>query len=90
MSGDAIGYVVDWCDRPRDQACDLQWENLGPKTTSTIISPGKKNLAYYLLLHPPCSKFNKDAWTISKILGDKFINFEIRNQAWVLGFLILQ
>lgn len=38
QSGDAIGYVVDWCDRPRDQACDLQWENLGPKTTSTIIS----------------------------------------------------
>ncbi|OBS81772.1 hypothetical protein A6R68_24238, partial [Neotoma lepida] len=38
LSGDALGYVVDWCAHSRDQHCDLQWENLGPNTTSTIIT----------------------------------------------------
>ncbi|XP_037065302.1 oncostatin-M-specific receptor subunit beta isoform X2 [Peromyscus leucopus] len=38
LSGDAVGYVVDWCAHSRDQHCDLQWENLGPNTTSTIIT----------------------------------------------------
>uniref|UniRef100_G1P5G8 Oncostatin-M-specific receptor subunit beta n=1 Tax=Myotis lucifugus TaxID=59463 RepID=G1P5G8_MYOLU len=35
--GDVIGYVVDWCDGPRESSCDLQWENLGPNATSTVI-----------------------------------------------------
>ncbi|KAK2493742.1 hypothetical protein MC885_012405 [Smutsia gigantea] len=38
QSGDVVGYLVEWCDHPRDPLCDLQWENLGPNTTSTIIS----------------------------------------------------
>ncbi|EPQ11658.1 Oncostatin-M-specific receptor subunit beta [Myotis brandtii] len=36
--GDVIGYVVDWCDGPWESSCDLQWENLGPNATSTVIS----------------------------------------------------
>ncbi|XP_027257141.1 oncostatin-M-specific receptor subunit beta isoform X1 [Cricetulus griseus] len=39
-SGDALGYVVDWCVHSRDQHCDLQWKNLGPNTTSTNITSG--------------------------------------------------
>ncbi|KAM5257770.1 oncostatin-M-specific receptor subunit beta isoform 2-T6 [Hipposideros larvatus] len=38
QSGDVIGYVVDWCDYPQDPSCPLQWKNLGPNTTSTVIS----------------------------------------------------
>lgn len=38
VSGDAIGYVVDWCAHSQNQYCDLQWENVGPNTTSTIIT----------------------------------------------------
>ncbi|XP_048224262.1 oncostatin-M-specific receptor subunit beta isoform X2 [Perognathus longimembris pacificus] len=39
LSGDnIIGYVVDWCARLQDQFCDLQWKNIGPNTTSTVIS----------------------------------------------------
>ncbi|XP_021572500.1 oncostatin-M-specific receptor subunit beta-like [Carlito syrichta] len=38
QSGDVISYVVEWCDRPQDLLCDLQWKNLGPDTTSTVIS----------------------------------------------------
>ncbi|XP_036163817.1 oncostatin-M-specific receptor subunit beta isoform X1 [Myotis myotis] len=37
-AGDVIGYVVDWCDGPQELSCDLQWENLGPNATSTVIS----------------------------------------------------
>ncbi|XP_054571287.1 oncostatin-M-specific receptor subunit beta isoform X2 [Eptesicus fuscus] len=36
--GEVIGYVVDWCAAPRESPCDLQWENLGPNATSTVIS----------------------------------------------------
>ncbi|XP_019592870.2 oncostatin-M-specific receptor subunit beta isoform X1 [Rhinolophus sinicus] len=35
QSGDVIGYVVDWS--PQDPRCQLQWKNLGPNTTSTVI-----------------------------------------------------
>lgn len=38
LSGDALGYVVDWCAHSRDQHCDLKWKNLGPNTTSTNIT----------------------------------------------------
>ncbi|GAB1299225.1 Oncostatin-M-specific receptor subunit beta [Apodemus speciosus] len=38
VSGDAIGYVVDWCAHSQGQHCDLQWKKLGPNTTSTIIT----------------------------------------------------
>lgn len=38
VSGDAIGYVVDWCAHSQTQHCDLQWKNVGPNTTSTIIT----------------------------------------------------
>ncbi|XP_012504960.1 PREDICTED: oncostatin-M-specific receptor subunit beta [Propithecus coquereli] len=38
QSGDVMGYVVEWCDRPQNPLCDFQWKNLGPNTTSTVIS----------------------------------------------------
>ncbi|KAM6222517.1 oncostatin-M-specific receptor subunit beta [Rhynchocyon petersi] len=38
QSKDALGYVVEWCDRPKDPFCSLQWQTLGPKTTTTVIS----------------------------------------------------
>nr|O70458.1 RecName: Full=Oncostatin-M-specific receptor subunit beta; AltName: Full=Interleukin-31 receptor subunit beta; Short=IL-31 receptor subunit beta; Short=IL-31R subunit beta; Short=IL-31R-beta; Short=IL-31RB; Flags: Precursor [Mus musculus]AAC40122.1 oncostatin M specific receptor [Mus musculus] len=38
VSGDTMGYVVDWCAHSQDQRCDLQWKNLGPNTTSTTIT----------------------------------------------------
>lgn len=38
VSGDAIGYVVDWCAHSQTQHCDLQWKNVGPNTTSSIIT----------------------------------------------------
>ncbi|XP_036919107.1 oncostatin-M-specific receptor subunit beta isoform X2 [Sturnira hondurensis] len=37
---DVVGYVVDWCERPRDSPCGLQWKHLGPNSTSTVISSG--------------------------------------------------
>ncbi|XP_032134799.1 oncostatin-M-specific receptor subunit beta isoform X1 [Sapajus apella] len=36
--GDVVGYVVDWCDHPQYTLCDLQWKNVGPNATSTVIS----------------------------------------------------
>ncbi|XP_040351744.1 oncostatin-M-specific receptor subunit beta isoform X1 [Herpailurus yagouaroundi] len=36
--GDVTGYVVEWCERPGDPLCDVQWRNLGPNTTSTVVS----------------------------------------------------
>ncbi|XP_042638333.1 oncostatin-M-specific receptor subunit beta [Orycteropus afer afer] len=38
QSGDAVGYVVEWCDHPQDPLCGLQWKKLGPNTTSTVVS----------------------------------------------------
>ncbi|XP_004449946.1 oncostatin-M-specific receptor subunit beta isoform X1 [Dasypus novemcinctus] len=38
QSGDALGYVVEWCDHPKDLLCGLQWKKLGANTTSTVIS----------------------------------------------------
>lgn len=38
VSGDALGYVVEWCPHSRHQYCSSQWEKLGPNTTSTIIT----------------------------------------------------
>ncbi|XP_037654745.1 oncostatin-M-specific receptor subunit beta isoform X2 [Choloepus didactylus] len=38
QSGDALGYVVEWCDHPQDRLCRLQWKKLGPNTTNTVIS----------------------------------------------------
>ncbi|XP_044088452.1 oncostatin-M-specific receptor subunit beta [Neovison vison] len=32
------GYLVEWCEQPRDPPCDLQWKNLGPNVTSTVVS----------------------------------------------------
>ncbi|KAM6156861.1 oncostatin-M-specific receptor subunit beta [Erethizon dorsatum] len=37
-SGDMTRYVVDWCEHPQSLHCDLQWKNLGPNTTSTVIA----------------------------------------------------
>ncbi|XP_047587214.1 oncostatin-M-specific receptor subunit beta [Lutra lutra] len=32
------GYLVEWCEHPQDPPCDLQWKNLGPNVTSTVVS----------------------------------------------------
>ncbi|VCW98898.1 unnamed protein product, partial [Gulo gulo] len=32
------GYLVEWCEHPRDPPCDLQWKNLGPNVTNTVVS----------------------------------------------------
>ncbi|KAF6126217.1 oncostatin M receptor [Phyllostomus discolor] len=37
---DVVGYVVDWCDRPEDAPCGLQWRRLGPNSTSAVIRSG--------------------------------------------------
>ncbi|NXB23787.1 OSMR protein, partial [Rhagologus leucostigma] len=31
-------YVIDWCNFPRLQPCDLQWKRFGPNTSSAVIS----------------------------------------------------
>ncbi|XP_053788391.1 oncostatin-M-specific receptor subunit beta [Vidua chalybeata] len=31
-------YIIDWCNFPRLQPCDLQWKRFGPNTSSTVIS----------------------------------------------------
>ncbi|NXS84015.1 OSMR protein, partial [Erpornis zantholeuca] len=31
-------YIIDWCNFPRLQPCDLQWERFGPNTSSAVIS----------------------------------------------------
>ena len=55
QSRNATGYVVEWCDDPQNLPCVLQWKNLGPTNTDTVISSGK-NLLYYHLA--PSTWFN--------------------------------
>ncbi|NXI80037.1 OSMR protein, partial [Rhipidura dahli] len=31
-------YIIDWCNFPRLQPCDLQWRRFGPNTSSAVIS----------------------------------------------------
>ncbi|NXP09959.1 OSMR protein, partial [Thinocorus orbignyianus] len=33
-------YIIDWCNFPMSQPCDLQWEKFGPNTSSALISSG--------------------------------------------------
>ncbi|XP_068952289.1 oncostatin-M-specific receptor subunit beta isoform X2 [Petaurus breviceps papuanus] len=35
--GETEGYVVDWCNYPRDAICDFQWKKFSPNTTSATI-----------------------------------------------------
>ncbi|KAM8819655.1 oncostatin-M-specific receptor subunit beta isoform 1-T1 [Rhynchonycteris naso] len=53
LSGDVIGYVVAWCDRPWNLSCDLQWKKLGPNTTSTVISSDafRPGVRYYFKIY---------------------------------------
>ncbi|XP_068783314.1 oncostatin-M-specific receptor subunit beta-like isoform X1 [Struthio camelus] len=32
------GYIIDWCNFPTSQPCDLQWKRFGPHTSSALIS----------------------------------------------------
>lgn len=68
---DVVGYVVDWCDRPRDSPCGLQWRRLGPNSTSTVISSGKKNLAQYHLVPATSQHHRSGVRSTSKMLCDK-------------------
>nr|XP_054508354.1 oncostatin-M-specific receptor subunit beta-like [Agelaius phoeniceus] len=31
-------YIIDWCNFPRLQPCDLQWKRFGPNISSAVIS----------------------------------------------------
>ncbi|XP_062455974.1 oncostatin-M-specific receptor subunit beta isoform X2 [Rhea pennata] len=31
-------YIIDWCNFPKLQPCDLQWKRFGPNTSSALIS----------------------------------------------------
>ncbi|XP_014730975.1 PREDICTED: oncostatin-M-specific receptor subunit beta isoform X1 [Sturnus vulgaris] len=31
-------YIIDWCNFPRLQPCDLQWKRFAPNTSSAVIS----------------------------------------------------
>ncbi|NWS99762.1 OSMR protein, partial [Mionectes macconnelli] len=31
-------YIIDWCNFPKLQPCDLQWKRFGPNTSSAVIS----------------------------------------------------
>ncbi|NXT42563.1 OSMR protein, partial [Pelecanoides urinatrix] len=31
-------YIIDWCNFPMLQPCDLQWKRFGPNTSSTLIN----------------------------------------------------
>ncbi|NWW49540.1 OSMR protein, partial [Pedionomus torquatus] len=33
-------YIIDWCNFPMLQPCDLQWERFGPNTSSALINSG--------------------------------------------------
>ncbi|NXD94384.1 OSMR protein, partial [Chaetorhynchus papuensis] len=32
------GYIIDWCNFPWLQPCDLRWKRFGPNTSSAVIS----------------------------------------------------
>ncbi|KFQ76444.1 Oncostatin-M-specific receptor subunit beta, partial [Phaethon lepturus] len=32
------GYIIDWCNFPMLQPCDLQWKRFGPNTSSALIN----------------------------------------------------
>ncbi|XP_074022519.1 oncostatin-M-specific receptor subunit beta-like isoform X2 [Numenius arquata] len=34
------GYIIDWCNFPMLQPCDLQWKRFGPNTSSALINSG--------------------------------------------------
>ncbi|XP_050185449.1 oncostatin-M-specific receptor subunit beta [Myiozetetes cayanensis] len=31
-------YIIDWCNFPKLQPCDLQWKRFGPNTSSAVIN----------------------------------------------------
>ncbi|NXM74690.1 OSMR protein, partial [Serilophus lunatus] len=31
-------YIIDWCNFPKFQPCDLQWRRFGPNTSSAVIN----------------------------------------------------
>ncbi|NXF05059.1 OSMR protein, partial [Smithornis capensis] len=31
-------YIIDWCNFPKLQPCDLQWKRFGPSTSSAVIN----------------------------------------------------
>ncbi|XP_014803084.1 PREDICTED: oncostatin-M-specific receptor subunit beta isoform X2 [Calidris pugnax] len=33
-------YIIDWCNFPMLQPCDLQWKRFGPNTSSALINSG--------------------------------------------------
>uniref|UniRef100_A0A8C0AWL5 Fibronectin type-III domain-containing protein n=1 Tax=Buteo japonicus TaxID=224669 RepID=A0A8C0AWL5_9AVES len=34
-------YIIDWCNFPMLQPCDLQWKRFGPNTSSALINSGE-------------------------------------------------
>lgn len=39
-------YVIDWCNFPMSQPCDLQWERFGPNTSSALINSGESRIIF--------------------------------------------
>lgn len=37
-------YIIDWCNFPRLQPCDLQWKRFGPNISSAVISSGESQI----------------------------------------------
>ncbi|NWU83640.1 OSMR protein, partial [Onychorhynchus coronatus] len=33
-------YIIDWCNFPKLQPCDLQWKRFGPNTSTAVINSG--------------------------------------------------
>jgi len=39
-------YIIDWCNFPMLQLCDLQWKRFGPHTSSTLINSGENQTLF--------------------------------------------
>lgn len=39
-------YIIDWCNFPMLQPCDLQWKRFGPNASSALISSGESQTIF--------------------------------------------
>lgn len=40
-------YIIDWCNFPILQPCDLQWKRFGPNTSSALIKSGESRMYFF-------------------------------------------
>uniref|UniRef100_A0A8C2T5K0 Leptin receptor n=1 Tax=Coturnix japonica TaxID=93934 RepID=A0A8C2T5K0_COTJA len=43
-------YIIDWCNYPMLQPCDLQWKRFGPNTSSALIKSGESIIYIFFLM----------------------------------------